>query len=114
MELGGNKIVYPPEIYSTIQRPDVIWSKQTKRVMNAELACPAEEGIEAAQTRYCDITNAARVRSWTAETVTIEVGARSFVARTLPHLKRLGKCPKNINSDCKTISSIAAPDIPCT
>ena len=26
VKLGGNKIVYPPEIYSTIQRPDiVIW-----------------------------------------------------------------------------------------
>ena len=114
VELGENKIVYPPEIYSTSQRPDiVIWSKQSKRVMNAELTCPAEEGIEAAQARktrsYCDITDAARVRGWTAETVTIEAGARGFVARTLPHfLKRLGRCPKNINSDCKTISSIAA------
>ena len=28
VELGGNKIVYPPEIYSTVQRPDiVIWSR---------------------------------------------------------------------------------------
>ena len=34
----GEKIVYPPEIYSTLQRPDiVIWSKQTKRVLNVEL-----------------------------------------------------------------------------
>ena len=81
--------------------------------MNTELTCPAEEGIEAAQARktgnYCDITNAAKVRGWTAEAATIEVGARGFVARTLPHfLKRLGRCPKNINSECKTISSIAA------
>ena len=77
MELGGNKIVYPPEIYSTIQRLDiVISSKQTKRVMNAELTCPAEEGIEAAHKtgNYCDITNAARERGWTAESVTIEAG----------------------------------------
>ena len=30
VEVGENKIVYPPEIYSTSQRPDiVIWSKQT-------------------------------------------------------------------------------------
>ena len=53
--------------------------------------------IEAAQVRktgrYYDITNAASVRGWTAESVT--------VARTLPHfLKRLNRCPKNINSDC--------------
>ena len=52
VELGGNKIVYPPEIYSTIQRPDiVIWSKQTKRVMNVELTCPAEEGIQARKSK---------------------------------------------------------------
>lgn len=114
VELGGNKIVYPPEIYSTIQRPDiVIWSKQTKRVMNVELTCPAEEGIQAAQTRKSDrydpLTNAARERGWTAESVTIEAGARGFVARTVPHfLKRLGRCKKKINSDCKSISSITA------
>ena len=47
VELGGNKIVYPPEIYSTIHRPDiVIWSKQTKRVMNVELTCRQRKGFK--------------------------------------------------------------------
>ena len=50
--------------------------------MNAELTCPEEEGIEAAQARktgnYCDITNAARVRGWTAETVTIGASLRGL------------------------------------
>ena len=34
VEIGNDKIVYPPEIFSTSQRPDFfIWSKQTKRVL---------------------------------------------------------------------------------
>ena len=53
--------------------------------------------------------DAARERGWTAESVTIEAGAHGFTARTVPHfLKRLGRCKKKINSDCKTISSITA------
>ena len=114
MDTGENKTVYPPEIYSTPQRPDiVIWSKQTKRVLNGELTCPAEEGIEAAQARknarYFDLNHAANDRGWKAELATIEAGARGFVARTLPRLLRhLGRCPKKISTDCKNISSIAA------
>jgi hypothetical protein len=114
VEIGNDKIVYPPEIFSTSQRPDfVIWSKQTKRVLNGELTSPAEEGIQAAQIRkegrYSGLENAGTDRGWASTTATIEVGARGFVARTLPRLlKRLGRCPKKINSDCKAMSSIAA------
>ena len=113
VEIGKNKITYPPEIYSTPQRPDiVIWSVQTKRVLNGELTCPAEEGIAAAQARksarYSDLNCAAKVRGWTAEVATIKAGARGFIAKTLPHLlKRLGRCPKKISADCKTISIAA-------
>ena len=47
-----DKMVYPPEIFATPQRPDiVIWSTGLKRVLNIELTVPAEEGIEAARTR---------------------------------------------------------------
>ena len=47
-----DKMVYPQEIFGTPQRPDiVIWSVENKRVLNMELTCPAEEGIEAANTR---------------------------------------------------------------
>ena len=111
-----SKLVFPPEIYSTPQRPDiVIWSKQTKTVLIVELTCPAEEGIEAAKIRkeakYFGLkcACASKDRGWSAEILTIEVGVRGFVARTLPRLlKRLGQGPKKISKDIKNISSIVA------
>jgi hypothetical protein len=109
-----NKLVFPPEIYGTPERPDiVIWSKQTKTVLIIELTCPAEEGIEAAkvrkETRYFDLKCASKDRGWSAEVLTIEVGARGFVARSLSRLlKRLGRGPKKISKDYKNISSIVA------
>ena len=123
VELGGNKIVYPPEIYSTIQRPDIgIWSKQTKRVMNVELTCPAEEGIQAAQTRKSDrydpLTNAARERGWTAESVTIEAGARGFVARTVPLSETFGSMQKEdqlgLQNRLQHHSTMHVYNLPCT
>jgi len=59
-----------------------------------ELTIPAEEDIEAAQVRkdgrYFDIRCAAKDRGWASMVATIEVGARGFVARTIPRLlKRL-------------------------
>jgi hypothetical protein len=114
IEIGNDKIVYPPEIVSTPQRPDiVIWSSQLKRVINGELTCPAEEGIEAAQIRkeakYFGLKCSAKDRGWTSEVATIEVGARGYVARTVPRLlKRLGRESRFISADIKNISSIAA------
>lgn len=108
------KILYPPEIYATSQRPDiVIWSNKIKSVLNIELTCPAEEGIDSAQVRkqarYFDLNCKAKDKGWSASTLTIEVGARGFVARTLPGLlRKLGRTPKQINADCKAISDIAA------
>ena len=78
VDFEHDKMVYPPEIYSTPQRPDiVIWSNQLKHVINVELTCPAEEGIEAAQIRkegrYFDIKCAAKDRGWASMVATIEV-----------------------------------------
>jgi hypothetical protein len=114
VDLEHCKTIYPPEIYATPERPDiVIWSNRTKRALNVELTCPAEEGIEDARVRkkakYSDLIHASKNRKWSAELLTIEVGARGFVARTLPYmLKRLGRCPRIVNMDCKIISSIVA------
>ena len=114
MDTEESKLVFPPEIYGTPQRPDiVIWSKQTKTVLIMELTCPAEEGIEAAkirkEARYFGLKCASIDRGWSAEILTIEVGVRGFVARTLPRLlKRLGQGPKKISKDIKNISSIVA------
>jgi hypothetical protein len=43
-----DQYVFPPEIYQTTQRPDiVIWSPSLKIVIFIELTCPMEENMEA-------------------------------------------------------------------
>ena len=40
------KILFPPEICATNERPDIIiWSTSARHVSMIELTCPAEEGI---------------------------------------------------------------------
>ncbi len=110
-----DKMVYPAEIYGTTQRPDiVIWSSKLRRVLNVELTCPAEEGIEAAQARkearYFSLNCANKDRGWDSMVSTLEVGARGFVARTVPRLlKRLGQPHKQIKEDMTNLSNIVAP-----
>ena len=114
VDFDSERIVYPPEITATAERPDiVIWSKQLKKVLNIELTCPAEEGIEAAmtrkETRYFPLKCDAKDRGWNALVHTIEVGARGFVARSIPRvLKSLGRSPKQINADVKNLSTLVA------
>ena len=89
VDFDSKRIVYPPEITATAERPDiVIWSKQLKKVLNIELTCPAEEGIEAAMTRkearYFPLKCDAKDRGWKALVHTIEIRARCFVARVHP------------------------------
>merc|ERR1712194_277711 len=109
-----DKMVYPPEIYGTSQRPDiVIWFSKLRRVLNVELTCPAEEGIEAAQARkearYFSLNCANKDRGWNSTVSTLEVGARGFVARTVPRLlKGLGRPPKKIKEDMTNLSNIVA------
>ena len=109
-----NKMVYPPEIFGTPQRPDiVIWSNALKRVVNIELTVPAEEGIEAARTfkegRYFSLKCDSKDRGWDSEVATLEVGARGFVARTVPRLlKRLGRESREISTDMRNLSNLVA------
>ena len=50
VDFDGKKTVFPPEIYSTPERPDVvIWSGSRKSVILIELTCPSEEGFVQAQ-----------------------------------------------------------------
>ena len=52
VDFDSARIVFPPIICSTAERPDVVlWSSLTRTVVLLELTCPAEEGIEAAQVR---------------------------------------------------------------
>jgi len=117
VDVGRNKLLFPPEIYSTSQRPDiVIWSKKLHKVVLVELTVPAEEGIEAAQARkearyldLCNDINSDKSNPWKASLMTIEVGARGFVAHTTrSFLKKMGLPGRKTKSACKDISLIAA------
>ena len=47
VDFENQKLVFPSEIYSTPQRPDIIiWSKKLHKVYLVEFTCPAEQGIE--------------------------------------------------------------------
>ena len=116
LDLEDHKLVFPPEVYSTPLRPDiVIWSAQRQHVLMVELTCPAEEGIEAAQVRkearYLPLQNEIKEHNpnWSTEVLTIEVGARGYVARTVPRcLKQLGLTPRKVNRVVKDLSTLAA------
>ena len=114
IDFDHKRIVFPPEICSTDQRPDiVIWSTNSKTALAIELTCPAEENIEAAQaykeSRYVDLSVLARKNKWKVKVITIEAGARGFVARSMNSCFRdLGFTPKAASSLCKSVSSLSS------
>ena len=114
-DLPGNNFVFPPEIYSTSERPDIlIWSTKLKNVILVELTCPAKEGFQSAQLRKQSkylplVQNISQSSSWKPLLLTVEVGARGFVA-ILTHqvLLKLGLPSRKVSSLCKTLSTTAA------
>ena len=85
----------------------------SQTVIIIELTCPAEEGIEAAQTRkkarYEGLLVECRENSWSPSLFTVEVGARGFVCRSLHRcLSSLGVIPKTKKALCKVVSLIVA------
>ena len=86
VDFDSSPIVFPPEIFATNARPDIIiWSAKLKKVVLIELTCPAEEGIANAETRKLLRYNALveQIRNqagWNCTLFTAEVGARGFVA----------------------------------
>ena len=86
MDLPGHNYVFPPEIWSTSERPDIVlWSITLHQAILIELTCPAEEGIQAAvvrkQSKYTPLAeDISRDTQWKVELLTIEVGARGFIA----------------------------------
>jgi hypothetical protein len=110
-----HKLVFPPEIFSTNQRPDiVIWSINAKKVLLVELTVPCDENIEAAQTRktgrYTQLSSDINsTTDWNSTIITIEVGARGFVARTMSSFfRRIGFTTQSASALCKSISLVTA------
>lgn len=115
IDYENKKMVFPPEIYTTNQRPDiVIWSHSKRMVLLVELTVPADENIEAAQIRkserYQELSKLAKsINNWNSKIITIEVGARGFVAKTTnSFLRSIGFSPRQSSSICKDISLIVA------
>ena len=92
-DCGGTQTV-PPEICSTGLRPDiVIWSKEAKRVILAELTIPWESRIKDAFRRksekYICLLDQCRANGWEASFFPFEIGCRGFVGQSfLDFLKR--------------------------
>ena len=84
-DLPSLNFVFPPEIYSFSERPDIlIWSPKLKIVILLELTCPAEEGIQAAQlrkqSRYMPLMqNISQSTHWKPLLLTFKVGIRGFL-----------------------------------
>ena len=91
------RAVFSPTIYPTNERPDIVlWSESSRRVLLLELTCPAEEGIEAAETRkqqrYQSLLSGINSsKCWLADLYTLEIGARGLVGcRTFKVFRLLG------------------------
>ena len=96
-------------------RPDIlISSTKLKKVILVELTCPAEEGFQSAQLRKQSkylplVQNISQSSSWKPLLLTVEVGARGFVAiSTHQVLLKLGLPSRKVSSLCKTLSTTAA------
>ena len=114
VDYDQKNIVFPPTICPASQRPDiVIWSRMSRRVILLELTCPAEEGMQAAQTRketrYVALMDEIRNAQWSPELFTIEVGARGLVGgSTFRTFVKLGFLASEANSLCKSLSVVVA------
>jgi hypothetical protein len=103
-----------PDFIVTPQRPDVlIWSPSKKRFIMIELTCPMEENIEAAtirkQAKYMHLLDEGKNAKWSGHLLTIEVGARGYVAlSTTRCLKKLGLPHAIRNHLLKTLSTVVA------
>ena len=114
-DLPGCNYVFPPEIFSTAERPDItIWSTKIKKVILIELTCPAEEGIEAAQVRKISkylplVKDISSMTAWKPLLFTIEIGVRGFIAiSTRQVFLKLGLPTKLLNELLNRLSTIAA------
>ena len=115
IDFDYDNIIFPPEIFSTSQRPDiVIWSKKVRMVLMIELTVPADENILTAQvrkrTRYEQLSiDMKEVNNWNSKIITVEVGARGFVAKSMNScLRQIGFSAHSASSICKKISLVVA------
>ena len=113
-DFDQQRLVFPPEIVVTALRPDIVlWSTSKRRVLLIELTCPAEEGIAAAAlyktARYAELCSMVQEAGWSVGVRPIEVGARGFVAHSVPRLlKELGMSHREVSTCCRTLAMVVA------
>jgi len=103
VDYSNQPVIFPPTITATDKRPDiVIWSVTAKKAILIELTVPNEDNIVDAEFRkknkYGDLVEACRTASWETHLLTVEVGARGFVAGSFR------KCLKFLDVSNPTIS----------
>ena len=81
----GHTYTFPNHTVPTDLRPDiVVWDDSTKEVYLVELTVCFdtlfEEAIQRKESRYCDLVDSIRQEGYTAELITLEVGARGLRA----------------------------------
>jgi zinc-binding in reverse transcriptase len=114
VDFDHKKIVFPPNFYSTNERPDiVIWSRMSRKVVLLELTCCAEEGVSAAklrkEVRYQTLVDNINSSGWRAELLTLEVGARGLIRNdTWRSFVKLGFTSQGATTLCKTLSVVVA------
>ena len=92
----GRRLVFPPHIVSTLQRPDiVIYSNAQKTIIMIELTCPSEFNFKKSNefklNRYNDLRADCERAGWKCHLFAVEVGARGYTAHSLSScLRALG------------------------
>ena len=111
VDFDHKRIVFPPNVYATDQRPDIVlWSRMSREVLLLELTCCAEEGFEAAklrkEIRYHELVESINLtHNWKAQLRTIEVGARGLIGgSTFRSFLKLGFSLQGARNLTKTLS----------
>ena len=114
-DLQDSNYVFHPEIHNTAERPEtIIWSHILKKFILLELACPAEEGIEAARIRKESkykplVESIASNTSWKPILLTLEIGTRGFIAiSTHQVFLKIGLKRKQVSLLCRQLSETSA------
>ena len=83
------QLAFPTKITSTCQRPDlVIWSVNSKKVINAELTIPFKVNIDWVHQHKLENYEDLRVQcvknGWSTDIFPLEIGCRGFILTSTP------------------------------
>ena len=112
-DLGPGQLIFPVEIFATSERPDIVLYSVSKKII---ILIENTSGCEERHTdnhskkvgSYDNLVDAIRGVGWKCHFFAIEVGARGFNSRHVPHcLKSLGFPPKSVKEMLQKLSRTA-------